>query len=525
MSREIRCTVPFPVTWSASVNWRRTGGASASTLRKRERLRELRARAAAGLQPGRRAPTLGLPARTLSISGGTSIATGRVRGAPAAAKGRSLTPADIERARPLAHALAREAIAARDRTSASDSPDTSVRGDDRYARLRARPAETEQEIVAQLLRDLPLAAGAPERDSEDGIPERRPERRASVPTSHGTGMMYNWKIERVGAEFFLEDLDAYRKRGWRVGSLTPSGGQIEAAWDVLWVADDDSNFLWGVDIASIEEMAETVSELWNAGRRILHISPLQFSPRAREAAFVVTWIADGKYIHDAKDEVPGDADAPLWGVWVLDLATGETTFHAANTTRIAVDGAALASDGFRPIWATCMAPMLLVVMVADGYAPGWFLGIAAGQDKDYDVSDMLGSPAVAGLVPLETSNPVLPPDWVTNVARFFGPGMGLTNGGWGLALTPGVSALFSFTGSVIYSGGFASFERGRRRHLAGVATPENGNIFGVLSVLSGWLRWGCECLRVNALSSENRRSRCRTRGRCARRTRLFCGQR
>lgn len=254
--------------------------------------------------------------------------------------------------------------------------------------------------MRELLAAVKPVAAAPRRCSVDGRPPRRLERRAYNPTSHGVGMYYNWKIERVGAELLLDQIEEYRQGGWRIGSLSPADGEIQAAWDVLWVVDDDSNFLWGTTVEALGTLGKTVAELSAAGKRILHISPSVDVGDLDDAEFVVTWIADGKYAFDSgDDESPGGLDNPLWGVFVLNTQSGDSAFHSANQTRVSVSMDELVAAGFRPIWSSCVPPAVILVMVNDGFQVGWAFRLQAAVDEEYDPNDMLADPSVAGLVP------------------------------------------------------------------------------------------------------------------------------
>lgn len=408
MSQRIQCSIPFPRTWSPSIDWRRTQRrtesptdvSSSPVSRILERVAAQRRGEKFERAPHVAASLLGRRRIAIAPRGASrSCHHLDILGRPDRDHG-ARRPADdglLEQAIPTLRLLSRILFASRSSPPA-DYGDTR-RGDDDELLPTPSPA-TEDEVLARLTAAFPLVAEAPRRCGKNGRPPRRLERRAYNPTSHGTGMYYNWKIERVDHSLFSGSLSQYRKQGWRVASLSPAAGEILSAWDVLWVVDDDSNFLWGVEICGVGSLGDLVAELFAANRRVLHVSPAVDAPDVEDAAVVVTWIADGKYAFDpGDDDIPGDSDAPLWGIWVFDTQTGDKLFHAGHATRAGVEMDDLVGRGYRPIWSTCFAPVLVLVMVNDGFRVGWYHVLEAGVDKSYDPADLLADPNAAGLVP------------------------------------------------------------------------------------------------------------------------------
>jgi len=232
----------------------------------------------------------------------------------------------------------------------------------------------------------------------DGRPDYRLERRAYVPTSHGNGWCYNWKIEREEIGILRQSLKSYRKDGWRIGYMAHGDGFVAGYWDILWIADEDSNYNWGVLIARVQDLEDTVRELTAAHRRILHISPIEWKPDEPEATWLcVSWIEDGKYVDtfDAPDY--DEANPSHWGVYLENTQTAERTLFVGSTPQPVVE---IDDQGFRPIWISLCPPYILVVVVRDNFSVLWSIPPILSGGLDFDIRAALSGPEFEGLVPI-----------------------------------------------------------------------------------------------------------------------------
>jgi len=265
-------------------------------------------------------------------------------------------------------------------------------------KLTAKPVpQTQDQTIDALTLQLEGALAAPDELVLNGKPDYRLERRSYVPSGHGNGWCYNWMIKQTDVATLTLDVREYKKSGWRIAYMAHLGGFVTGCWDVLWIADDDSNYNWGAQIARVQDIQDTVNELTAAGRRILHLSPVQWNPDEPEQNWLcITWIEDGKYI-DTVDTPGFDAANPAhWGIYLENAQTGEQTLFVGSTAQEIVE---LDDEGFRPVWVTLCPPYTLVVVVRDAFPVDWSIRVFSG-DVDFDVLGALLDPELEGLVPI-----------------------------------------------------------------------------------------------------------------------------
>jgi CubicO group peptidase (beta-lactamase class C family) len=203
--------------------------------------------------------------------------------------------------------------------------------------------------------------------------------RAFVPTSHGNGFRYDWKMSGPidGVDLF-DRLEDERADGWRAYLITLSATTrtgFEPRYDILFVRDDDSNFNTGVDFFPHEELDLAQDAMRAKGRRPLSIVHSEF--HEDHGFYAATWIEDNKY------QLPDE--------WKIVRHSFDNLKAESEVERDA---------GFRPISATFSHPSCTVIYVKD-FDVDWVLCAFSASIKSHPVSVLHASEADSDqLVPI-----------------------------------------------------------------------------------------------------------------------------
>lgn len=190
----------------------------------------------------------------------------------------------------------------------------------------------------------------------------RRENRAYVPTAQGNGLRLDWYVQGYGSpDSLLQAVEDRRKEGWRAAYVTTDGSTFSpfSDWLVMWVKDDDCNFLSGVEFVAPDDLPEFEAELRQRKRRPICI--VHSSVNVNRGVFCIVWIEDDKYT------VTDDR----WRI-----------VHVTTGPGMAAEIEPHVSIGFRAIWATRHSRLTLL-MVHDDFQPSnhiWFTTLPIGED-------------------------------------------------------------------------------------------------------------------------------------------------